>query len=453
MSVFQSTYIFNNDQIALFQSGGNYILLSVIDVKYGDFIHLNRIVRLLQEYKFLILYFCRCLLRNNKSVFHVVRDDEITHTATSQQVVTVWESSTNADRTCVCIDYTADGFYFSFLIVGLTVHLMNQLNVWNLLPLPLTGLHFIFVLAIITTILGVFISMFIFKHALNPITQLSRSMQQVAEGNYNVKLDADPHKGEIHDLLTNFNHMVQELNSTETLHSDFISSVSHEFKTPLATISGYATLLQDDTLSAEERNEYINIIIRTTRELSHMTGNILSLSRLENQTIITDQEAFHVDEQIRQCILLRETIWSEKNLVIDPDLDSIIWKGNRELTSHIWNNLLDNAIKFTPAGGEITIRASMDKDWLTVSFTDTGIGMTPEVKQRVFDKFYQGDTSHKKKGNGLGLALVRQIVTLYGGSVEVESAPDMGSTFTVRLPAHTISSESSSEQRALHSLP
>ena len=213
---------------------------------------------------------------------------------------------------------------FSFLIVGLTVHLMNQLNVWNLLPLPLTGLHFIFVLAIITTILGVFISMFIFKHALNPITQLSRSMQQVAEGNYNVKLDADPHKGEIHDLLTNFNHMVQELNSTETLHSDFISSVSHEFKTPLATISGYATLLQDDTLSAEERNEYINIIIRTTRELSHMTGNILSLSRLENQTIITDQESFHVDEQIRQCILLRETIWSEKNLVIDPDLDSII---------------------------------------------------------------------------------------------------------------------------------
>ena len=291
---------------------------------------------------------------------------------------------------------------FSFLIVGLTVHLMNQLNVWNLLPLPLTGLHFIFVLAIITTILGVFISMFIFKHALNPITQLSRSMQQVAEGNYNVKLDADPHKGEIHDLLTNFNHMVQELNSTETLHSDFISSVSHEFKTPLATISGYATLLQDDTLSAEERNEYINIIIRTTRELSHMTGNILSLSRLENQTIITDQEAFHVDEQIRQCILLRETIWSEKNLVIDPDLDSIIWKGNRELTSHIWNNLLDNAIKFTPAGGEITIRASMDKDWLTVSFTDTGIGMTPEVKQRVFDKFYQGDTSHKKKGKRPG---------------------------------------------------
>ena len=237
---------------------------------------------------------------------------------------------------------------FSFLIVGLTVHLMNQLNVWNLLPLPLTGLHFIFVLAIITTILGVFISMFIFKHALNPDHSALQIHAAGAEGNYNVKLDADPHKGEIHDLLTNFNHMVQELNSTETLHSDFISSVSHEFKTPLATISGYATLLQDDTLSAEERNEYINIIIRTTRELSHMTGKYLKSVPSGESDDHHGQESFHVDEQIRQCILLRETIWSEKNLVIDPDLDSIIWKGNRELTSHIWNNLLDNAIKFTP---------------------------------------------------------------------------------------------------------
>ena len=325
---------------------------------------------------------------------------------------------------------------FSFLIVGLTVHLMNQLNVWNLLPWPLTGLHFILVLAIITTILGVFISMFIFKHALNPITQLSRSMQQVAEGNYNVKLDADPHKGEIHDLLTNFNHMVQELNSTETLHSDFISSVSHEFKTPLATISGYATLLQDDTLSAEERNEYINIIIRTTRELSHMTGNILSLSRLENQTIITDQESFHVDEQIRQCILLRETIWSEKNLVIDPDLDSIIWKGNRELTSHIWNNLLDNAIKFTPAGG--TIRFSVEKlgPEAEISIWNSGQGISPEALPYVFERFYKEDRSRglHARGSGLGLNICKVLVNLSGGQIRVESQQGEWCRFVFTLP-------------------
>ena len=333
---------------------------------------------------------------------------------------------------------------FSFLIVGLTIHLMNQLNVWNLLPLPLTGLHFIFVLAIITTILGVFISMFIFKHALNPITQLSRSMQQVAEGNYNVKLDADPHKGEIRDLLTNFNHMVQELNSTETLHSDFISNVSHEFKTPLATISGYATLLQDDTLTPQERDEYVEIIITSARELSKMTGNILSLSRLENQTIITDQEDFRVDEQIRRIILRAESAWSAKNLVLEPELDKITWYGNQELTSHIWSNLIDNAIKFTPAGGEITIKASMDEEWLTVSVQDSGIGIPPDIQSRIFDKFYQGDTSHKKKGNGLGLALVHQIVTLYGGHITLESIPDLGSTFTVCLPAHPSSEQESS---------
>ena len=318
---------------------------------------------------------------------------------------------------------------FSFLIVGLTIHLMNQLNVWNLLPWPLTGLHFILVLAIITTILGVFISMFIFKHALNPITQLSRSMQQVAEGNYNVKLDADPHKGEIHDLLTNFNHMVQELNSTETLHSDFISSVSHEFKTPLATISGYATLLQDDTLSAEERNEYINIIIRTTRELSHMTGNILSLSRLENQTIITDQEAFHVDEQIRQCILLRETIWSEKNLVIDPDLDSIIWKGNRELTSHIWNNLLDNAQEAVReyrkrAGcenrGFISLQTRVSDGYLILETENSRLdGRKLEMRD---DRTYL--SSKEEKGHGYGLQIIRKIAEKYQGSMELQENGD-----------------------------
>ena len=334
---------------------------------------------------------------------------------------------------------------FTFVIIGFVIHIMNRMNVWSLLPLPVTGLHFIVLLAIVTLFLGMFISMFIFRYALNPITELSRAVEKVAGGDYTVTLDFPGRKGEIYDLITNFNHMVQELNSTETLHSDFISNVSHEFKTPLATISGYATLLQDDTLSPEEREEYVDIIIRTTRELSHMTGNILSLSRLENQTIITDREEFQVDEQIRQCILQREANWSSKNLVLNPELDPIIWKGNRELTAHIWNNLLDNAIKFTPAGGEINIHASMDEEWLTVSVADSGIGMTPDVKKHIFDKFYQGDTSHKKKGNGLGLALVRQIVTLYGGSVDVESAPDLGSTFTVRLPAHVISSESSVE--------
>ena len=228
--------------------------------------------------------------------------------------------------------------------------------------------------------------------------------------------------------------MVQELNSTETLHSDFISNVSHEFKTPLATISGYATLLQDDTLTPQERDEYVETIITSARELSKMTGNILSLSRLENQTIITDQEDFRVDEQIRWIILRAESAWSAKNLVLEPELDKITWYGNQELTSHIWSNLIDNAIKFTPAGGEITIKASMDEEWLTVSVQDSGIGIPPDIQSRVFDKFYQGDTSHKKKGNGLGLALVSEIVRQHNGQVKVLESSKKGSVNAIMLP-------------------
>ncbi len=165
-----------------------------------------------------------------------------------------------------------------------------------------------------------------------------------------------------------------------------------------------------------------------------MTGNILSLSRLENQTIITDQEDFRVDEQIRWIILRAESAWSAKNLVLEPELDKITWYGNQELTSHIWSNLIDNAIKFTPAGGEITIKASMDEEWLTVSVQDSGIGIPPDIQSRIFDKFYQGDTSHKKKGNGLGLALVKKIIELHRGTVTVESNIGKGSTFIVVLP-------------------
>lgn len=275
----------------------------------------------------------------------------------------------------------------TFLIIGFTIHLMNRLNIWNSFPLPITGLHFIILLALVALVLGMFISVFIFRYALNPVSELSKAMQKVADGDYTVKLDVPGNKSEIYELLNNFNVMVQELNSTETLHSDFISNVSHEFKTPLATISGYATLLQDDTLTPQERNEYIETIITSARELSKMTGNILSLSCLENQTIITDQEDFRVDEQIRWIILRAESAWSAKNLVLEPELDKITWYGNQELTSHIWSNLIDNAIKFTPAGGEITIKASMDEEWLTVSVQDSGIGIPPDIQSRVSTNF------------------------------------------------------------------
>lgn len=325
----------------------------------------------------------------------------------------------------------------TFVFMAFGLYLVVRFRLWSYIP-P-AGVSFLLYTALISVLFGSLISLFVVHHALNPIRELSKAMQKVTHGDYTVTLEDSRHKGEIQDLYQDFNQMVRELNSIETLHSDFISNVSHEFKTPLSAISGYATLLQDDSLSSEERNEYIGIIIQSTKGLSKMTGNILHLSHLENESIICEKENFRVDEQLRQSILRMEPVWSAKNLVINPELDRIIWYGNRELTAHIWNNLLDNAIKFTSPGGEINISAHVTGDRLAVTFQDTGMGMTPEIQAHIFDKFYQGDTSHKKKGNGLGLALVRKIVTLYGGSIQVESYPELGSTFTILLPMEPFS--------------
>lgn len=318
------------------------------------------------------------------------------------------------------------------IMMAFGLYFVVRFHLWNYIP-P-AGISFLLYIAMTSILFGSAISLFVLHHALNPIRELSKAMQKVTHGDYTVTLDADRHKGELRDLYQDFNQMVRELNSIETLHSDFISNVSHEFKTPLTAINGYATLLQDDSLTQEERDEYIDVIIQSTKGLSRMTGNILHLSHLENESIICEKEYFRVDEQIRQSILRMEPVWSARNLVINPELDRITWYGNQELTAHIWNNLLDNAMKFTSPGGEINITAHADNDWLTVAFQDSGIGMTPEIQAHIFDKFYQGDTSHKKKGNGLGLALVRKIVTLYGGSIQVESYPDLGSTFKILLP-------------------
>lgn len=329
------------------------------------------------------------------------------------------------------------GFFLSMLctcaVIAVGIYLMMRFHRWVHFFTP-GAISLLVYFAVISVLIGSCISLFVTRHILKPIRELSSAMQKVAQGDYTIALDGKPYKGELFCLYRDFNSMVKELSSTETLHSDFISNVSHEFKTPLSSISGYATLLQDDTLSPEERNEYTQIIIQSTKELSTMTGNILHLSHLENESIIHEKVFFRVDEQLRQAILRLEPVWSGKHLVINPELEKITWYGNMELTAHIWNNLLDNAIKFTPQGGEINITAHADNDWLTVVFQDSGIGMPPEVQAHIFDKFYQGDVSHKKKGNGLGLALVRKIVTLYGGSVQVESYPELGSTFTILLP-------------------
>lgn len=269
---------------------------------------------------------------------------------------------------------------------------------------------------------------------INPYKKLSQATNEIAAGNFDVRVDV---KGaeEVVLLGESFNRMAKELGSIETMRSDFISNVSHEFKTPVASIKGFARLLKKDTLSQESRDEYLDIIIRESERLTQLSGNVLLLSKLEQQEIVTDNAVFLLDEQLRRAALLFEPEWSQKDIELYTELlDRCAYYGNEELWMQVWLNLIGNAVKFTEAGGRIDIALARRQAAIEVSIRDTGIGMDDEVLAHMFDKFYQGDTSHSTKGNGLGLSLVRRIVAMCGGAIEIESAPDEGTAVRVLLP-------------------
>jgi len=228
--------------------------------------------------------------------------------------------------------------------------------------------------------------------------------------------------------------MTRELKGIEYLRKDFINSVSHEFKTPIASIQGFAKLLQKGNLSEEEKQEYTNIIVEETSRLSNLSSNILKLSKLENQEMIDRKAIFSLDEQIRRSILLLEHEWSKKNICFDIELDSVKFPGDEELLQQVWINLLGNAIKFSNDNSSITVRLHGSASFVKVKITDTGIGMSEEIQPRIFEKFYQGHKSHSYDGNGLGLPLVKRILDLCDGKIHVQSSLGKGSTFIVQLP-------------------
>ena len=287
---------------------------------------------------------------------------------------------------------------------------------------------------LLTIVLGTGIAAYTSTRMLQPIFKINDAAKKVAKGDFSVRLDERSIAKEIEEIAVNFNVMVKELSNTETLRSDFISNVSHEFKTPLAAIEGYAMLLQDERLSRSEQQEYAARILENTSRLSRLTQSILSLSHLENQEIVLQKEYFQLDEQIRRVLLNYETLWEEKELTIDVSLDAVRFYGNKALLAQVWSNLIDNAIKFSSQGGTLSITCRAEDALVLVSVRDTGIGMPPEVQKHVFDKFYQGDRSHAGKGSGLGLALVKRIVTLCGGDVYVKSEEGAGTKFSVSLP-------------------
>ncbi len=270
-----------------------------------------------------------------------------------------------------------------------------------------------------------------------PVNRILDATRRIKNGDYTVQIKPfrtlETMRG-FNQIITDFNQMAKELSSTETLRTDFIASVSHELKTPLAVIRNYASLLQNENLSTEKRGEYIKAIIENTERFSELITNILRLNKLENQQIFPQNTTYDLGEQLCECLLCFENIWEQKEIEIESDIaENIQITTDRELFAIVWNNLFSNALKFTETGGKIIVSMSADNSYATVSISDTGCGINNEVGKHIFDKFYQGDTSHHTQSNGLGLALVKRIIDITGSDISVLSEYGVGSTFTITL--------------------
>lgn len=270
-----------------------------------------------------------------------------------------------------------------------------------------------------------------------PVKRILEAARRLAQGDFSARIE--PFHGfdsqnEFDVIIEDFNKMAEELSGIETLRTDFIANVSHEFKTPLAVIQNYATMLQSPGLSEEQRTEYARSVTLAARRLSELITNILKLNKLENQRIFPERSTFDLNEQLCACLLGFEDAWGQKGLQIEPELnDDVTVQGDAELLALVWNNLISNAVKFTEPGGTIHVTLEKDGEFAVVTVADTGCGIPPEVGRHIFEKFYQGDPAHAVQGNGLGLALVKRVVDILGGEISVESEVGRGSTFTVRL--------------------
>ncbi|MGN0507288.1 MAG: ATP-binding protein [Lachnospiraceae bacterium] len=270
-----------------------------------------------------------------------------------------------------------------------------------------------------------------------PVREIQKVLDRLTNGDYSARISESFIAGKYSkfgEIAESINDLAKELSGVETLRTDFISNVSHELKTPLAVMQNYGTMLQQPELSEEKRMEYAKSISDASRRLAHLITNILKLNKLENQQIFPDMKEYDLSEQIVECLLQFENVWEKKNIDIDTDIPAgVSICADAELLTLVWNNLLSNAFKFTEDGGTVGVQLIADEQYVIVKVSDSGCGMKPEVGARIFDKFYQGDTSHSTQGNGLGLALVKRVVDIMQGEIGVESVYGQGSIFTVKV--------------------
>jgi len=280
--------------------------------------------------------------------------------------------------------------------------------------------------------LGSFITAVSIRLPMLPIKKLIRGMTRLANGHFEERMEFREMSA-MKELGDAFNSLAEELQNTEMLRSDFVNNFSHEFKTPIVSIRGFARILQRSDLTQEQRKEYVDIIVDESTRLANMATNVLKLTKIEKQTILANRQEFNLSEQLRRCILLLEKKWESKQLEMKADFSEFLFRGDAELLDEVWFNLLDNAIKFSPEGAEVQVDIISRSGWLEVAIHNQGPEIPPQQQKRLYDKFWQGDSSRSAEGTGIGLSIVKKVVELHNGQVEVRSSPEE-TVFVVRLP-------------------
>lgn len=294
----------------------------------------------------------------------------------------------------------------------------------------------IVVIVLISVIAATAVVVMMRQYFVKPMHLCMDAAKRLALGDFDVRLDpqAEPYSDEIRELMVDMNEMADELGSIEMLRKDFVNNFSHEFKTPIVSLNGFAKLLKSGDITPQQRDEYIDIIVEESDRLASLSGDVLAMSKIESQALLAKRDTVDISESIRRTIVMAVSKWGDKNLDFDIDLEEVTIAGDRSLLDRVWANVIDNACKFSPEGGIVKISLHAFSGSVYFQVDDQGCGVPEEARDRIFEKFYQGDTSHAMQGNGLGLPMVKKAVELHGGAVAIEEAEGGGTRLIVSLP-------------------